>query len=256
MMKTKAENKQGFTLAEVLITLGIIGIVAAMTIPTLMANYQKTQYVAGLKKGYSEITEALKLMANDNGCPGDLKCSGVFSSSTDPSMAGSELKKYFKLAKDCGSTYNVNDEKTKCMTDSYVQYLDGSGGKQDLNLTWGGFGYRFITADGFAISLINDHDNCNDDVSAEHDLNSNLSKTCGDLYIDVNGFKGPNIYGRDIFKFYITNGRGPAIYPYNGDEARPEWSRDTQMCPSNANYSVYGEYCVARIMNDSWQMNY
>lgn len=42
--------KNAFTLAEVLITLGIIGVVAAMTLPTLIANYQKQVYANGLKK--------------------------------------------------------------------------------------------------------------------------------------------------------------------------------------------------------------
>ena len=43
-------NNKGFTLAEVLITLGIIGVVAALTLPSLITNYQKKQIVAQLKK--------------------------------------------------------------------------------------------------------------------------------------------------------------------------------------------------------------
>src|SRR5574344_915178 len=56
-----------FTLAEVLIVLGIIGIVAALTIPTLMANVQKQQYVTALKKFYSTQTEGFaRMLAEDN----------------------------------------------------------------------------------------------------------------------------------------------------------------------------------------------
>lgn len=58
--------KNGFTLAEVLITLGIIGIVAAMTIPTLMTNYQKKTTATRVKKAYSEILQAIKLSEVDN----------------------------------------------------------------------------------------------------------------------------------------------------------------------------------------------
>jgi prepilin-type N-terminal cleavage/methylation domain-containing protein len=47
--------KQGFTLAEVLITLAVIGVVAALTIPTVVRNYQKTQTVTKLKKTYSAM---------------------------------------------------------------------------------------------------------------------------------------------------------------------------------------------------------
>ena len=55
----------GFTLAEVLITLGIIGVVAAMTIPTLMSNYRKHIIETRLTKFYSTMTQAIKLAEND-----------------------------------------------------------------------------------------------------------------------------------------------------------------------------------------------
>ncbi len=48
-------KKIGFTLAEVLITLGIIGVVAALTIPTLVNNYQKKTYVTGLQRAYAQL---------------------------------------------------------------------------------------------------------------------------------------------------------------------------------------------------------
>ena len=50
--------KKGFTLAEVLITLGIIGVVAAMTMPTLINNINNKQNIAALKKAYSLISQA------------------------------------------------------------------------------------------------------------------------------------------------------------------------------------------------------
>ena len=50
--------KRGFTLAEVLVTLGIIGVVSAMTVPTLMQNYQRKSYVTQLHKVYNEIQQA------------------------------------------------------------------------------------------------------------------------------------------------------------------------------------------------------
>ena len=46
-------SKSGFTLAEVLITLGVIGVVAAMTMPSLVAHYKEKQTVVALKKFYS-----------------------------------------------------------------------------------------------------------------------------------------------------------------------------------------------------------
>ena len=52
------KKKQAFTLAEVLVTLAIIGVVAAMTVPTLMQNYQRKVYVAQLQKVYNEASQA------------------------------------------------------------------------------------------------------------------------------------------------------------------------------------------------------
>ena len=59
--------KKAFTLAEVLITLAIIGVVAAMTIPTLISNYKKHEVETKLVKFYSVINEAVKLSEIDNG---------------------------------------------------------------------------------------------------------------------------------------------------------------------------------------------
>ena len=59
--------KKGFTLAEVLITLAIIGVVAAMTIPTLISNYKKHTVETKLKRVYSVMNNAIKLSTIDNG---------------------------------------------------------------------------------------------------------------------------------------------------------------------------------------------
>lgn len=53
--------KYAFTLAEVLITLGIIGVVAAMTIPTLMTNLTAARYTSKFKKGISTLSQAVRL---------------------------------------------------------------------------------------------------------------------------------------------------------------------------------------------------
>lgn len=56
----------GFTLAEVLITLGIIGVVAALTLPPVIKNYQKKVTVERLKKAYSTLAQAVQLSVKDN----------------------------------------------------------------------------------------------------------------------------------------------------------------------------------------------
>ena len=58
-----------FTLAEILITLGIIGVVAAMTIPSIIIDYQKKHTVEALKKAYSTLDQALVSSIFENGEP-------------------------------------------------------------------------------------------------------------------------------------------------------------------------------------------
>ena len=65
--KEYEKMKKGFTLAEVLITLGVIGIVAAMTIPNLVQSYKKKVVETKLVNFYSTINQAFQLSEIDNG---------------------------------------------------------------------------------------------------------------------------------------------------------------------------------------------
>ena len=69
MIKHLNSRKKAFTLAEVLITLGIIGIVAAMTIPTLMSVFAKQRTETQLKAFYSKINQTIKMSIAENGDP-------------------------------------------------------------------------------------------------------------------------------------------------------------------------------------------
>ncbi len=60
-------SKAAFTLAEVLITLGIIGIVAALTMPALIGNYRKKQTVVQLKKIYSAMSQSVQMSQSNYG---------------------------------------------------------------------------------------------------------------------------------------------------------------------------------------------
>ncbi|MBE7709586.1 MAG: prepilin-type N-terminal cleavage/methylation domain-containing protein, partial [Cyanobacteria bacterium SIG32] len=81
----------GFTLAEVLITLAIIGVVAAMTIPTLVANYQTRAWNTSATVFDRKLTEALKVM-NTQGTLAGLKTTENFVE---------ELSKHLKIIKTC-----------------------------------------------------------------------------------------------------------------------------------------------------------
>ena len=84
--------KSAFTLAEVLVTLGIIGVVSAMTVPTLIQNHQRKTYVVQLHKFYNEMSQALLQYQTDKNAV-NLKEAGLNSNAA----IGDLIKKYFKV---------------------------------------------------------------------------------------------------------------------------------------------------------------
>ncbi|HNW26534.1 MAG TPA: type II secretion system protein [Candidatus Gastranaerophilaceae bacterium] len=91
-------RKKGFTLAEVLITLGIIGVVAAITIPTLMSNTGEKRLTSQFMKSYSSVTQALNKWGVDNQCI-DRKCL-ISAYLADVAGATSEFNSYFNILKE------------------------------------------------------------------------------------------------------------------------------------------------------------
>jgi len=232
-------KRRGFTLAEVLITLGIIGVVAAMTIPTLMANSQKQQYVVGLKKSFSLFNQALQQMSVENGSPNDLKGTGIFGTGTTTDTFGDELVKYFKVMKNCKSgtasaDFYINGG---CRPSHKVNY-DGTGGAG----TWAT--YWFVTQDGTTIGVENDANNC---TTWNPSSTPAMTNVCGSVIFDVNGLKGPNALGRDFFRYMILNQSTLRAEGQGG-----YWKTWNQCSEINKD----GRECAARVMEENWQMTY
>lgn len=113
--------KKGFTLAEVLITLGIIGIVAQATIPTLVSSYQNQVYTTKLKKFASTYQQGMKALMAKYDCS-DLICAGVYYNSEDSATAAAgwlanadeEFRSVFKVVDSSsdGSYIHANNIKT------------------------------------------------------------------------------------------------------------------------------------------------
>jgi len=236
----------GFTLAEVLITLGIIGVVAAMTIPTLMNKVTNDINVTLLEKNYSVLTSAFKQFATDSGCVGDLKCTGIFEGSGNATgdAIGAAIVPYLKILKDCKrvtlqgcitSKTNLINNETSINLENYQDY------------------YKIITIDGASIMFGDPSDfNC---IDAYGD--GAFHEVCGQIYIDVNGLKPPNRIGRDTFTFYITS--SGTLYSDGTSQfywANNKWtgSNASHQCSVSANSSGWG--CGAQIMEQGWKMNY
>jgi prepilin-type N-terminal cleavage/methylation domain-containing protein len=156
---------EAFTLAEVLITLGIIGIVAAITIPTLMNNIQDQQYKVAYKKAFSIANQAF-LSANSDDLLASREDSDIVNEQKNNFKA---FKSYFKVSKDCNMGNNSN-----CWANG------------ELFL-----GMPTSTADAFV------------DTSGMAWVSWEAVGWDG-LFVDTNGNKSPNKFGQDRFYFFIS----------------------------------------------------
>src|SRR5574344_476758 len=173
--------KQAFTLAEVLIVLSIIGIVASMTIPTLMNKVQNKEFAERFKKEYSIFNSAWTQIIQDNG--GSVV--GVYSSGNE---AVDAICSKMKCIKKCTIASNYN----QCF--HYTDWKDLAEAKGWKSLS----GPSGILADGTSFSVQSYASQCNQILNMKGYIH------CSYLYIDTNSFQNPNIMGRDIFELVIT----------------------------------------------------
>jgi len=199
-------TKKAFTLAEVLITLGIIGIVAEMTIPTLMNSVGDQVNKVGYKKAYSVASQAWLMAYNDGNVT---NCTDWFDGTCNKANFN-EFKKQVKISKDCGndtaSCWNMSGEKS--WTNQWPSTSANS----------------FIDPSGFAWTQLR-----------------NSSDTTPEILVDTNGDKKPNKYGKDraIFRlWYDPNTSAPKVYIIQDcpGVATTEMDINNQnlVCPSNA----------------------
>ena len=112
--------KKGFTLSEVLITLGIIGVVASITIPTVINKYNEKLTVSKAKKIYSLMSQAYLLSVRDNGLANEWAVGNGLSSNTAIQIA-SYFKPYLKILNDCGTNAGCLGYKER-----YLKLLNGN----------------------------------------------------------------------------------------------------------------------------------
>lgn len=182
---------KGFTLAEVLITLAIIGVVAALTVPTVIRNYQERQTVTALKKFYTEISQAYSRAQVDNSTPDTWDWGAAYSFASNDKIM-SILAPYLKIIKRCGAQGG-------CFSGDTYKTLN-------KNVSWWGpnnSGYGYSSAqlpNGLAFWIFTQGNGCTTNRGTTKELGS----VCGYAGVDLNGFKKPNQLGRDIFYFYLT----------------------------------------------------
>ncbi len=184
-MKDISFKKSAFTLAEVLVTLLIIGVVAALTIPQLIQSSKNAGNAARLKKVYGSLQGAFDLVKADG-----IRMSTLFAGdhSYEPMhVFGAKMN----VVKYCDGTPG-------CFPDVVYKWLNGSDWSNiDTQWTMNG---KAILSDGTSIAFA---DNADTDCTEIYG-DGPLENTCGDINVDINGFKGPNIVGIDLFTFLIT----------------------------------------------------
>lgn len=232
----------GFTLAEVLITLGIIGIIATTMIPSVINEINKQQFKSGCQNTMATLNGAVTQLASDNG--------GLILTNlpTHPNnfLSNNYLGKYLKFAKYCPSESAYGS----CWHD------EANGVLKTLN----GYNYFWHNWEGAILE---------NGTLLHIDFDVWWEPTPGDpspiiyeMVFDVNGFKGPNRVGKDVFFATVLNdgrvmpgvlcykdcGTPELNYPPSGQESINENCSNT--CSSNGGSWAWacGVQCAAKIM--------
>lgn len=197
-------KKSAFTLAEVLLTLLIIGVVSGLVVPNLINDTQNAEFKTAWKKEYSTINQSyIRLLFEEGGtlknlCP-------VVDWVTDSNCIMNKIKTYLNVQKSC-SMHRAMSEGCWHPNDGSSTYLNGVQ-VTVLEQPYPGL----VLSDGTIMYFSYGNGSCSANVY-------NHNNTCITVSVDVNGFKKPNRYGKDIYRI--------AIYP-------------TQIKPFGANNDTY-----------------
>lgn len=225
-------SKAGFTLAEVLITLGIIGVVAAITIPGLINAYKAQQLRAQFNKSYSVVQQAFKLMESDDV---DTNMRN-YNRATNPFYL--TFQKYLSQSTICGRYVdgnNLSNTKNPAGCYQYKIYNIDDGYKYLNSNSFIGDGSfnngELMLPDGTLIFF--------DDSPEKEGWKGVL------IFIDINGYKkGPNRLGYDFFAFEVIEG---VVHTIGETETSYKFNDDCKFGPA----SDRGYTCSKRAKNES-----
>ena len=248
------KNKKGFTLSETLIAIAILGIIAAISVPVLINTTNKHNYVNGLKRAYLIMkTATAALMADNSGtmiavatdtntlmnkyCT-KLNCIKKCNASTDIGACFHDYLSAFHLA------MNNNNDVMALLLFENAAYAGGATGP---NLWENTDSYaKAILSNGMLVTF-----NATAFPACTAGLTNNL---CGAILIDINGFKLPNMAGRDIFQFWIIKNN---IVPVGLPTDPLGFTNFTAFCdlPIIIPSTSYGRTCSGRVLTEG-KMNY
>ena len=240
--------KKGFTLAEVLITLGVIGVVAAMTLPTLIQNHQKRSLEVATQKFYSTMSQAVKKYMADEGVD-DLRntplASDNYEDYASPEAIASIrnfVTKYLKVVEEC------DHEANNCFAPTYKTWIgeapsDDNYGNFTTEANWSER-RDYVLADGTVIRI-----------------GYNGEDKPIDLFVDVNGKKGPNRVGYDLWYmdiFYDGVIEESNVDPECRGREHPEYCGGEETKNYNFEKCKRGVYggCFGHFLNNNFKFDY
>jgi len=178
----------GFSLAEILLTLVVIGVIACETIPVLIKSYEGKEFEVRVKKVGTIVNQILKLKQADDG---DFS---FFNAGNDHNDFRDAFTPYMRFVKTGGTT--------SLFPSFYAYYKNYSGGGWTMLNYAGG-----ITYDGIYYGFLNNSSGCTT-------TSGTLQNICGYFFTDTNGLKGPNMYGKDFNFFWVVKKSGTyVVYP-------------------------------------------
>ena len=210
-----------FTLAEVLITLGIIGVVAALTIPTLISNHQKKVYVTQLKKSVNTLTNGFKLILADNGVDklSDTNFMHHISHVAHADILDTYINKYFNVTHSEFLTYDSRSYKL----------IEGA---HEYNYSL--YCYMMKLPDGSEVCI-----------------DGNVYHAKVQVYIDTNGYgRLPNTSGLDFFSVNFDDNATLEL-PDNHWVHGPS---SNDLCIRGGSHSP--GYCFELVAKDNWEITY
>ena len=236
MMNYKFRRFWAFTLAEVLITLAIIGIVAALTIPTLVSKYKEKVTVQKVTEVYSILGNAYSSLLYEEGTP------DTWTDKSDLGVANMFAKK-IKMTDICHTTsrkchiYRDDVKYTSLTGYENDNYFEPYGAVGLVNGMTYRFRLRSNTCRGWSQYS----------WDATQIESSPYYHTCGEIFVDLNGNEPPNRYGIDLFSFIYTDRK---IVPV-GTPPTPYYSLNSSCNPeqtSSSDGSRNGDFCTAWIL--------
>lgn len=232
-------KKFGFTLAEVLIALTVVGIVSAMTVPTLMNKSTRKTQAALIHKAYVELSDAVELYMNDEDAS---KVSGPFA---DLDKVEHFLTHYYRVNKNCKS----DPVGGGCLTATFST-ISGSTGQKHSNGPYASpTNFKCIQDKaGITVCMCKNKGVHNAAQTTDDYHSADLI----DVWFDTNGPENPNVKGRDIFRIYV-NSNGDLV---TWDESDEKYDKRETLFTSGCLTGSDPDGCIGKLLNDNWEMNY